>query len=246
MRLKRAVGTSVAVMAVVSLSAGTAIAGHSAFSDAAGTHEAGIHWMADTGITAGCGGSRFCSDDAVKRSQMATFMHRLSGTSNVAPVVNADKVDGFDAEQLRGQTGPQGPQGPEGPQGLTGPQGPAGPADDDVYYSINEPYSGGAGGAFCDPGDIAVSGGFLQFDGPFFPISDIHFFDEETQSDGWLVGFEDSSGSFAGNGSVEVTCQVADVQNFQSSSITTRTPADFKAMLAEVLDARRSPSRTAK
>jgi hypothetical protein len=237
MRLKRAVGNSVAVMAIASLSAGTAIAGHSAFSDAAGTHEAGIHWMADTGITAGCGGNRFCSDDAVKRSQMATFMHRFSGTSNVAPVVNADKVDGFDAEQLRGQRGPAGPQGPEGP---------AGPADDDVYYSITEPYSGGTGGAFCDPGDIAVSGGFLQFDGPFFPIGDIRFFDEETQSDGWLVGFEDSSGNFAGNGSVEVTCQVADVQNFQSSSVATRTSADFKAMLAEALDARRSPSRTAK
>jgi hypothetical protein len=38
--------------------------------------------------------------------------------------LNADKVDGLDAEQLRGQTGPPGPQGP---RGETGPQGPPGP-----------------------------------------------------------------------------------------------------------------------
>jgi hypothetical protein len=47
--------------------------------------------------------------------------------------LNADKVDGLDAEQLRGQTGPQGPAGPAGaagpvgPRGETGQQGPPGP-----------------------------------------------------------------------------------------------------------------------
>jgi hypothetical protein len=35
--------------------------------------------------------------------------------------LNADKVDGLDAAQLRGQTGPQGPAGPAGPQGVPGP-----------------------------------------------------------------------------------------------------------------------------
>jgi hypothetical protein len=37
--------------------------------------------------------------------------------------LNADKVDGLDAAQLRGTPGPQ---GPAGPQGAAGPQGPAG------------------------------------------------------------------------------------------------------------------------
>lgn len=98
-------------LALAVTSAGTAVAGHVAFSDAAGTHEAGIHWLADTGITGGCGGDRFCTDDSVKRGQMATFLHKLSGTASIPPVVNADKVDGLDAEQLRGQQGPAGPPG---------------------------------------------------------------------------------------------------------------------------------------
>ena len=110
----------VAAAALAVGSAGTAVAGHAAFSDASGTHEAGIHWLADTGVTGGCGGGRFCTEDAVKRGQMATFMHRLSGTAGVAPVVNADKVDGLDAEQLRGQQGPAGPQGDPGANGSNG------------------------------------------------------------------------------------------------------------------------------
>ena len=110
----------VAAAALAVGSAGTAVAGHAAFSDASGTHEAGIHWLAETGVTAGCGGGRFCTEDAVKRGQMATFMHRLSGTAGVAPVVNADKVDGLDADQLRGQQGPAGPAGAPGATGSNG------------------------------------------------------------------------------------------------------------------------------
>lgn len=41
--------------------------------------------------------------------------------------LNADKVDGLDAEQLRGQRGPAGPAGPQGEKGPTGEQGPQGP-----------------------------------------------------------------------------------------------------------------------
>lgn len=41
--------------------------------------------------------------------------------------LNADKVDGLDADQLRGQQGPAGPAGPQGEKGPTGEQGPQGP-----------------------------------------------------------------------------------------------------------------------
>jgi hypothetical protein len=115
----------IAAAVLASASAGTAVAGHAAFSDAAGTHEPGIHWLAETGVTAGCGDGKFCTEDAVERGQMATFLHRFSGKGNIPPVVNADKVDGLDAEQLRGATGAAGPQGEPGEPGPAGPPGPA-------------------------------------------------------------------------------------------------------------------------
>lgn len=117
MNRRNALPALLAAVALATASAGTAVAGHAAFSDAAGTHEAGIHWLADSGVTGGCGGGRFCTEDPVKRGQMATFLHRLSGKGSIPPVVNADKVDGLDAEQLRGQQGPVGPTGPQGPAG---------------------------------------------------------------------------------------------------------------------------------
>jgi hypothetical protein len=116
---------SIAAAVLATVSAGTAVAGHAAFSDAAGTHEPGIHWLAETGVTAGCGDGKFCTEDAVKRGQMATFLHRFSGNGDIPPVVNADKVDGLDAEQLRGATGAAGPQGEPGEPGPAGPPGPA-------------------------------------------------------------------------------------------------------------------------
>ena len=35
-----------------------------------------IIWLADEGITSGCGGARFCPGDPVTRGQMATFLYR--------------------------------------------------------------------------------------------------------------------------------------------------------------------------
>jgi hypothetical protein len=37
-----------------------------------------ISWLADVGVTLGCGGGEFCPDDPVTRRQMAAFMHRLA------------------------------------------------------------------------------------------------------------------------------------------------------------------------
>ena len=52
------------------------------FSDiAASPFRDDIMWLADSGITGGCGGGRFCPDDAVTRSQMASFLVRALGLS---------------------------------------------------------------------------------------------------------------------------------------------------------------------
>lgn len=37
-----------------------------------------IDWLADAGVTLGCGGGDFCPKDSVTREQMAAFMHRYS------------------------------------------------------------------------------------------------------------------------------------------------------------------------
>lgn len=64
-------------------------------------HAEGIAWLVENGIAAGCQTGRFCPSDPVSRSQMATFLHRLSGTAEgVDPVVDADRVDGLDSTEL--------------------------------------------------------------------------------------------------------------------------------------------------
>jgi hypothetical protein len=57
-----------------------------------------ISWLADAGVTKGCNSAHteFCPKDVVTRDQMAAFMHRLA----INQVVDADKVDGIDAEPL--------------------------------------------------------------------------------------------------------------------------------------------------
>lgn len=114
----------------------TAFATH-VFTDVPDTHphRGGIEYVAGTGISKGCTEDRFCPADFVTRAQMATFLGRQSGNGAIPPTVNADKVDGLDAEDLRGEPGPQGPAGPQGPQG---PQGPAGPAGGVPYWTHSD------------------------------------------------------------------------------------------------------------
>jgi hypothetical protein len=54
------------------------------------THAAGIHYIADAGITAGCTPTEYCPADSLTRAQMGTFLHRASGNSaTTPPSVNA-------------------------------------------------------------------------------------------------------------------------------------------------------------
>ena len=60
-----------------------------------------IDALVDAGITAGCGGSNYCPNQAVTRGQMAAFMNRLGALApGKVPVVNADRVDGYHANGL--------------------------------------------------------------------------------------------------------------------------------------------------
>lgn len=65
-----------------------------------------IEWVADAGVTLGCGdGTEYCPTDNVTRQQMAAFMHRLAKyfgaedgvVSNADMAANADKLDGIDS-----------------------------------------------------------------------------------------------------------------------------------------------------
>ena len=60
-----------------------------------------ISAIANAGVTSGCGGGNYCPDRNVTRAEMAAFMNRLGAlSSNKTPVVNADKVDGFQGNDL--------------------------------------------------------------------------------------------------------------------------------------------------
>jgi hypothetical protein len=97
---------------VTSLVTGAAFAAASQFADIdpGHPHEDGIGWVADVGVTAGCGdGSRYCPGNPVTRAQMGTFMHRLSGHApGVAPSVDAATLQGMSPGDLQGQQGPAG------------------------------------------------------------------------------------------------------------------------------------------
>ncbi len=71
--------------------------------DPGDVHAAGIGFVAETGISAGCGdGSGFCPSDPVTRGQMATFLQRASGNvQGIAPSVDAASVQGMNATALR-------------------------------------------------------------------------------------------------------------------------------------------------
>ncbi|WP_289735468.1 hypothetical protein [Streptomyces macrolidinus] len=64
----------------------------------------------------------------------------------------------------KGKQGPQGPQGttgPQGPQGLQGVQGPQGAPGFATVYTVVGP-AGSQSIANCNPGDVAVGGGYRE------------------------------------------------------------------------------------
>ena len=89
------------LIGLVVLTAGLAfplgvVASHK-FSDVADTspYHGDIDALADSGVTTGCGGGKYCPKDFVTREQMAAFLNRLGALGpGKTPVVNADKVDG--------------------------------------------------------------------------------------------------------------------------------------------------------
>jgi hypothetical protein len=62
---------------------------------------ADISALAASGVTTGCGGGNFCPSAFVTREQMAAFMNRLGAlAAGKTPVVNADRLDGFDSGEF--------------------------------------------------------------------------------------------------------------------------------------------------
>jgi hypothetical protein len=95
--------TAIAIAAVAVLVPAVAVAA-TGFPDVpiGSTHGPGVAYVADAGITAGCGdGTRFCPGDAVTRGQMGTFLFRSSGNApGIAPSVNAARLDGQTRTQI--------------------------------------------------------------------------------------------------------------------------------------------------
>ncbi len=60
-----------------------------------------IDAIADVGVTTGCAAGKYCPKDYVTREQMAAFLNRLGALqAGKAPVVNADKLDGYSSADL--------------------------------------------------------------------------------------------------------------------------------------------------
>ena len=53
-----------------------------------------IAWLADAGITQGCGGGQYCPDDYVTRRELAVFLHRLSGGDDRTLDSRLDSLEG--------------------------------------------------------------------------------------------------------------------------------------------------------
>ena len=60
-----------------------------------------VQALVEAGVTTGCGGGNYCPNNNVTRGQMAQFLNRLGDLDgNSDPSVNADAVDGRDANEL--------------------------------------------------------------------------------------------------------------------------------------------------
>jgi hypothetical protein len=101
---RRVVGPFAALVIGVAIAFPLGVIASHQFSDVpnTNTYHADIDALADAGVTTGCGdGTTFCPSAFVTREQMAAFMNRLGALGpGKAPVVNADKVDGFHAADL--------------------------------------------------------------------------------------------------------------------------------------------------
>ena len=99
-RIPRRVAVTLAILSLsLGIPLGVSLASHQ-FSDVPNSNifHADIEAIANSGVTTGCGGGRYCPSDFVTREQMAAFMNRLGALGpGKVPVVNADKIDGLDS-----------------------------------------------------------------------------------------------------------------------------------------------------
>jgi hypothetical protein len=199
----RALGL-VVTLTVIAFWTGTAVATHR-FGDVPDTHThaAGIGWVADAGITTGCGdGSDYCPDDPVTRAQMGAFMHRLSGNApGVAPSVNAALLDGHTAEELLAG----GEQGPEGPAGPAGPAGPPGIADVQIVEGHHTVANAAVNTAtaMCPAGKVVLGGG--GHSDPGWALLASYPFDE-FDGTGWAVHYQKFEGTGPHTATAYATC----------------------------------------
>lgn len=102
MRTRRTLTVAALVLASAGGAATAASAGYAPFQDGPfGVHEAGVDWLAGSGVTTGCTTSTYCPQSPVTRAQMATFLHRLSGHAPGTPSsVDAATVGGRSAADL--------------------------------------------------------------------------------------------------------------------------------------------------
>jgi hypothetical protein len=92
----------VAVLTLVVVPAGAVATTPFTDVDAGSVHATGIGWLVDAGVTAGCTPTEYCPSANVRRDQMATFMHRLSGNAPATPPsVNAAALEGRSVASLQ-------------------------------------------------------------------------------------------------------------------------------------------------
>ncbi len=105
-RLRQLAALVVIIALVLGIPAGVVLASHQ-FSDVPSSNafHSDIDALVDSGVTAGCGGGRYCPKANVTREQMAAFLNRLGAlSSSQTPVVNATKLDGLDSNSFERST----------------------------------------------------------------------------------------------------------------------------------------------
>jgi hypothetical protein len=92
----------VGAVAISLLSSATTVFASHEFSDVPDSNpfHGDISWMADVGIAEGFPDGSYRPGAAVTRQAMAGFMHRMSGTDDVDPMVNAAELEGESLDEI--------------------------------------------------------------------------------------------------------------------------------------------------
>jgi hypothetical protein len=102
-RMSRRRAAIVAFIATLILALPMVVLASHQFDDVPNSHpfHNDIDALADAGITGGCSADNYCPGSFVTRGQMAAFLNRLGALApGKVPKVNADRLDGYDAEEL--------------------------------------------------------------------------------------------------------------------------------------------------